>query len=147
MFFLFRFLTNVQRVLQVGSLLWSGGRELVDDLNVVVDVVDDDVVLGGGRDLLGGRGSNGERRERLREEPRRLRLWSGSWPLSSPASSASWVTWWPGPPAAGCPGPWPCRGGGEFERMSQMMSLLMIATTVPTTKDLRMTPRTMVAIQ
>ena len=54
MFFLFRFFTNVQRVLLVGSLLWSGGRELVDDLDVVVDVVDATlaVVLDGRRQPL-----------------------------------------------------------------------------------------------
>ena len=44
----FRFLTDVQRVLLVGPLLQDGSRELVDD-----------VVLGGGLDLLGGRDSNG----------------------------------------------------------------------------------------
>ena len=44
----FRFLTDVHRVLLVGPLLQDGSRELVDD-----------VVLGGGLDLLGGRGSNG----------------------------------------------------------------------------------------
>ena len=52
--FLFRLLTDVQRV-----VLWGGGRELVYGLDVVVEVVDDVVLGGGGRDAFGGRGSNG----------------------------------------------------------------------------------------
>ena len=46
--FLFRLLTDVQRV-----VLWGGGRELVYGLDVVVEVVDDVVLGGGGRDAFG----------------------------------------------------------------------------------------------